>query len=330
MSQHIVNHIRNPLMQSDNTLHVIGVVSNPARWHSRYRLFRKWRDEMLRTPGVKLYVVEGLYGDHHGECQPEPGQDYSYMAVNLGSELWLKENMINIGVANMFPSDWKYMCWADTDLHFRNPEWAHGAIRALQTYNVIQPWSQGISLLADGAARVPVNSSFGYLQSNNRKMTWGHHMAHLGYEYAHTGYAWCCTRYFWENIERKLIDFCLIGSADHHMAWGMIDKAEDTVSQDMPLDYRTMLSQWAKRAARACGNLIGYVPGVVEHGHHGPHRGRDYGGRWKILIDIGLEPSRDLAYDGQGVIHYIGQKRNQLMSGLISYNRTRNEDSIES
>lgn len=285
---------------------------------------------MLVTPGVRLHVVEGVYGDHQPECAPELGEDYSYMSVKLDrSELWLKENMLNIGVKNLFPKDWKYMAWVDTDLHFRNQNWATGTIRALQTYHVVQPWSHGTAILSDGSARTPIDASFGYLFAHGKKMSWGKHSVNDGYTYAHCGYSWAYSRYFWENVE-KLIDFCLIGSADHHMCWSMIGKSEDTCDGRMNKGYKEMLADWAAKAIRASGNMVGYVPGVVEHGHHGPLRGRDYGGRWGILVDIQFNPKADIEYDGQGVIHYIGSKKNELTRRLISYNRTRNEDSIES
>ena len=63
MNNHLVSHIKNSGLQSDNTLHVIGVISNPVRFHSRYRLFKSWASEMLKTPNVKLYVVESVFGD---------------------------------------------------------------------------------------------------------------------------------------------------------------------------------------------------------------------------------------------------------------------------
>jgi hypothetical protein len=325
-----MNHIFNPALSSDNTLHVVGVCSNPARWQSRYKLFRRWVVEMLHTPGVKLYVVEGVFGDHQGECAPLPGQNYAYKQVKLDStELWLKENMLNISIRSMLPVDWKYVCISDTDLHYRNTDWAHGALRALQTYNVIQPWSQGTALLSDGSARVPIDSSFGYLSSTKQKMSWGKHSKLDGYTYAHCGYSWAFTRFFWENLPGGLIDFCLIGSADHHMCWSMVGKSEDTCDGRMSQGYKDALQAWSVKAHMASGGMVGYVPGIVEHGHHGPLIGRDYGGRWQILVDIGFNPKTDIMYDGQGVIHYIGPFKSLLQQRMIAYNRTRKEDSTE-
>lgn len=282
---------------------------------------------MLQTPGVKLYVVEGLYGDHQPECAPEPGQDYSYMSVQLGSEIWLKENMLNVGVRSMFPKDWKYMCFSDCDVYFRDKYWVSGALNALQTYNVIQPWSHGIALDKNGGVS-SVDTSFGYLAATKQKMSWGRHQQKDGYGYAHSGYAWCCTRFFWENCG-GLIDFCLIGSADHHMAWCCVGRADDTIHGSMSRGYFEMVYEWQRRANYACGGRVGYVHGTLEHGFHGYPSGRNYTGRWQILLPpIAYNPKTDIAYDSQGIIYLTGSNANALEGALISYNRTRDEDAI--
>lgn len=58
---HLITHIKNRELSTQNTLHVIGVVTNPVRWQSRIRLARKWVEEMEKTPNVRAYVVEGVY-----------------------------------------------------------------------------------------------------------------------------------------------------------------------------------------------------------------------------------------------------------------------------
>lgn len=330
MSNHLVNHFKNSGLKSDNTLHVVGVISNPARWHSRLRLFREWRDRMLKTKNVKLYVVEGVYGDHHPECAPEPGQEYAYMTVKLGSEIWLKENMINIAVNRLVTPacpDWKYLCWEDCDVEHENSDWALATIRALQTRNVIQTWSHGVAMDPYNGV-LGCDTSFGFLKATGQKMSWGRHRHKDGYHYAHSGYSWACTRYFWENIGR-LIDFCLMGSADHHMAWCMVGQAEDTIHGSMSKGYFEACRAWQAKAQRACGGQVGFAHGMLKHYFHGPARGRGYTTRWSVLVDSNYDPMVDIAYDGQGVLYLIGPNKHQIESGMFAYNRQRIEDSIE-
>jgi hypothetical protein len=67
MDHHLASHINHGELRSDNTLHVIGVTANPARFHSRYRLTREWQKHMMDTPNVKLHMVESAFGDRHHE-----------------------------------------------------------------------------------------------------------------------------------------------------------------------------------------------------------------------------------------------------------------------
>ncbi len=43
-------------------LHVVAVVANPVRWHSRIQLYREFEQHMLDS-GVHLTTVECAYGD---------------------------------------------------------------------------------------------------------------------------------------------------------------------------------------------------------------------------------------------------------------------------
>lgn len=327
----LVNQFLHHKMDGDNTLHVVGVITNPASWHSRLRLFRIWRNRMLKMQNVKLYVVEGVYGDHHPECAPEPGQDYEYLKVQLNSEIWLKENLINIAVERLVTPacpNWKYLCWEDCDVEHEDPHWALKCIKQLQTWNLIQTWSHGIAFDANGGV-LSTDKSFGFLQTTNQKFCHGHHRKHHGYEYAHTGYSWACTRYWWVNVER-LVDFCLIGSADHHMAWCSVGKSDDTIHGSMSKGYFETCHEWQRKSMRACGGRIGYVHGLLKHSFHGPRRGRQYEGRWFILTSTGYDPKNDIAYDSQGVIYLIGENKHKIEGFLITYNRSRLEDSNES
>jgi hypothetical protein len=323
MFGHLFSHIQNPGLQGDEILHVIGVISNPVRYHSRYRLFRQWREEMLKTPNVRLHVVEAVYGDRHPECAPEAGQDYDFLPVKITSEIWLKENLINLAVKNSLPKDWKYMAWVDCDVHFRDKGWAMAALQQLQHHNVIQPWSDAVDLDFYGGIHQHFKS-FGSLFAKMKPM-W-HHKAKPGYDYAHTGFAWCCTRYFYENVE-KLLDFCIIGSGDHHMAWAMVGKIEGTIHSKVCDNYMKLCKAWQEKARYACAEMVGYVHGRIEHQFHGPKARRQYWSRWDILLNHKYDPTKDLAYDSQGILQLKGKPL--MERDVMLYNRARLEDSIE-
>lgn len=324
MSQHLVSQFKNPELRSDNTLHVIGVIQNAARWHSRLRLFRQWAKEMVNTPNVKLYVVEALYGDRNQECAPDEPADYAYMSVKTNSEIWLKENLINLGVRHLFPKNWKYLAWVDCDVSFRNQKWAHEAMHQLQHFQIIQPWSDAVDLTHEGGVHKHFQS-FGYYTAKG--------IPHApsgcnpyGLKYGHTGFAWACTRYFYENVE-KLLDFAILGASDNHMAWSCLGKVIDTMNPKVTDGYKKAALSWQQKAEYASGGIVGYVPGRIEHHFHGPKTRRQYWTRWQILVKYKFDPLIDLKYDSQGVLKLKGKRK--LEHAVMRYNRERLEDSIE-
>src|SRR5437868_13011369 len=104
---HLFDHIRDHSLVSDSTLHVIGVISNTERYNSRYRLYRQWIAEMEKTVNVKVYTVEAAYGDRRFEVTER--ENPQHLQIRTKSEIWLKENMINLGVRHLLGPYWKYM-----------------------------------------------------------------------------------------------------------------------------------------------------------------------------------------------------------------------------
>jgi hypothetical protein len=325
---HLADHIQHHDLRSDNTLHVIGVLANPARYHSRYRLAREWMEHMSMTPNVQLHVVESAFGDRYHEVLD--GCD-SVLKLRTSSEIWTKENMINLGVRHLLPVNWKYVAWVDMDIHFRDYNWAQETMQILQHWPIIQPWMQCADLGFRGDIR-DVNQSFAYLRHYG-KIPEHHskHRVHDGYPYGkftygHTGYAWACTRAFFEAVG-GLMDWCILGSADHHMAWACVGKVDDTINGNMGPAFFRKAHEWQARAVRACHKHVSFANGRIEHNFHGSKTKRGYQSRWKLLVDHKYNPDTDLTYDAQGMIQLVGKP--DLEQAIKLYNRSRSEDSIE-
>lgn len=325
MQNHLVSHIKNPGLETNNTLHIVGVIQNGVRFHSRYRLFRQWAKEMVNTPNVQLHVVEATYGDRHPECAPENGE-YNYHRVKAPSEIWLKENLINIGVKNLLPSDWKYLAWVDCDVHFRDSNWALNSIHQLQHYNIIQPWQSASDLDFYGNV-MNTWTSFGSLSAADKPMYHDKTRTEQGYQYGHTGYAVACTRYFYENVQ-KLADFNIVGAGDHLMLWACLNKVDSTMPKTISAGYRKECEDWQRRAFFASAGIVGFTPGRIEHNWHGSKVKRQYWNRWEILTKNHYDPLTDIAYDSQGVLVLCGHNKYKIEHAIMKYNRSRQEDAI--
>ena len=321
ISDHIVNQINRHDLVSDSTLHVVAVVSNPARYHSRYRLFREFAAKMRQTANVKLHVVELAFGDRHHEVASGDGVD-SELRLRSSHELWHKENMINLGVERLLPRDWKYMAWVDADVAFNNDNWALETIHQLQHYQVVQPWSECLDLGPYGNVMSTFASFCSLVQRGVRIQAYSGEP----YQYGHSGFAWACTRTFWENA-RGLIDWAILGSGDHHMAWAMLNQVDRSLHQQMPEPFKRKAREWQALAYRQTHGNLGYVPGFISHGFHGPKARRRYRERWDIFVKWAFDPDKDLRRDDQGLLYVVGKPG--LEEDIRRYMRGRHEDSIE-
>ena len=320
--EHLVNHIQNPCVRSQNKLYVIGVISNPIRVHSRLRIFRNWLKAMEKIPHVQVCIVEAAYGDRHHECTEKDNP--WHLQVRTHDEIWIKENMINLAFHHLLPRDWKYAAWVDTDVFFRDDNWAQETIQQLQHYEVVQPWSHCSDLGPHGDI-LQTFKSFGY--QHQRRAPKQMHPTQP-YEYAHTGYAWACTRNFYENLPGKgLMDFPILGSADHHMAFAMIGEVKNTIHAGMQPSFFRRCFEWQLTVLPITNKEVGFVHGRIEHDFHGSKKRRYYRERWEILTEFKFDPDTDLRYNHYGVLQLVGKPA--LEHEIHRYNLSRMEDSNE-
>lgn len=317
---HLKSHILNGNLRSDNTLHVIGVLENPMRYQSRYRLFREWYAAMLATPNVEVYVVECAYQDRHFEVTDS--KNPKHLQLFSHQPIWHKENMQNLAVKRLLPLDWKYVCTSDCDIFFEEEGWALESIHQMQDYSVIQPWSQCIDLGFHGEILQTFKSFCYQHQRGVPKQT---HPSQP-YEYAHSGMAWCYRRDFYEAVQ-KWMDFAILGSADHHQAFALINQVDYTIHRGMTPNFFKLCKEWEYLAYRHTNGFLGYVPGFIKHKFHGKKAQRKYRERWQILVDDHYDPIDQLVHDTQGLTKVVGNPK--LIDDCRRYMLERNEDSIE-
>ena len=216
-------------------LYVIAVVSNPARFSKRYTLFNEFCERMNHEKNVKLIGIELQQGSR-------PFQTNSIIKVRTNDELWFKENLINLAVSHL-PDDWEYMAWIDTDIEFQNKDWVRETIEQLQTYRIVQLFSHAIDLGAKGETlHVHIGFCYQYVNGEEWKEpkyggTW------------HPGYAWAIRRETYDQIG-GLIDFPILGSADHHMSLAFIGLGHRYLNNKLNSNYNlTQLKTAYKKLA---------------------------------------------------------------------------------
>ncbi len=317
MSTHIASQFKHEDLVGDSCLHVIGVVSNSARHHSRYRLAREWLERMRATPYVRAYLVEAAHGDRHHEVSTLENDEF--MRLRSHQHIWTKESMINIGVRRLLPRGWRYMAWIDTDVEFSDSSWALRTLHNLQNVALLQPWQQAVDLDRDGGI-MSTSNSFGYNFQRGVKMS---PRKGGSYGYSHPGYAWSCRRDWFESVG-GLLDSAILGSGDFLMAWASIGKEELAVNPRLHPNVLKLVKEWGVKSMRVTHGEVGYTSGYLQHFYHGKKSNRRYKDRWEVLVKHGFDPIADLTHDDQGLIHLIGKP--ELDADIMRYNFDRDED----
>lgn len=300
----------------NDLLHVVTAVSNPIRWHSRIALYKQFEEEMLDA-GVNLTVVECAYSERPFEIKVREG--VTHIGVRAKSLVWVKENLLNIGVSRL-PDSAKYIAFIDADIHFRCRHWATEVVHALQQYDVVQPWGHCYDLGPHGEHLETHNSFCKLFHEDKPIVPSGRH----GYTFAHPGYAWAFTRNALEWLG-GLLEIGILGAGDHHMALALIGRVRESVPGGISPEYLRHLLQWQARAQHHICKNIGFVPGTIEHQWHGKKELRKYVDRWSILTRHKYNPDIDIKRNTHGVLELSGIKP-ELRHAIDRYFRQRDED----
>jgi hypothetical protein len=310
-------------------LHVFSCYANPQRWTSRLANFQRFETQILGV-GCPLTTVELQYGARAWELPLRAG--VLRIRLRASSVLWHKENMLNLAAA--YTPDWERCACIDGDFHLVDPQWPTETNAALDLHPIVQisnnlsflgPQGQQISkgtslvqlwLDALAGGKLPPDGPYGPCVPVNLQ---GH-----GYP----GGAWGYRREAWDAIG-GLLDRCIVGAADHHMAQGLLcikQSGEPDAAISVP--YQQYISAWQGRAERAIQRDVGLVPGMAIHYWHGPYGNRKYSERWKILQRNAYNPYQDVHQDAKGVLNLSGNKPH-LRDELRAYLWGRDEDTIE-
>jgi len=318
-----------------DNFYIVAIMTNPERYKKRPQLFKEFQARMDKY-GAKLYVVEGAYGDRDFEVTDS--RNPRHIQIRTDSELWHKENLINIGISRL-PADWQYVAWLDGDIDFVRPDWMEETVHELQHHPVVQMFEDAIDL-GPNHEILTTAKSFAFCYKNGNpygqmvSKAVGSDSCDAPDEYVtyskgiywHPGYCWAATREA-INTMGGLFDYGILGAGDHHMACSLIGEGERSIPNGIHPTYRNLVLAWQERALRLHKN-IGYVKGTIYHYWHGKKRDRKYRDRWAIMLDNHVDPTTHIHKDWQGVWSlYPGHQ--QFRDDLRNYFQSRNEDSVD-
>lgn len=314
-----------------DSLHVFACYANPLRWRARLENFRRFEHHILAA-GLPLTTVECSYGRRDWELLDRPG--VKRVRVRARDLLWHKENLL--GLAAQHTPDWEYAATIDGDIHLVDPDWPIHTLHALQLHRVVQISSELVFLgpsgqhigklssimklylaaLAEGCL-APPGSVYDPTASSPIVLK----------QHGYPGGAWAYRREAWDAMG-GLMDKCIVGAADHHMAQALLELRQPGEPRGLSLTYDQYIDSWSLRARTAINRDVGLVPGLAVHYWHGRTADRKYQDRPRILKRNRYDPAIDVSYDGQGVLQLTANKPG-LRDDLRAYFCARNEDTTE-
>jgi hypothetical protein len=299
----------------ENKLNVIIVVSNPCLYATRYILLKEFVKRFEEEEeNVNLFVVELTYKNQRFYVTNKKNKNH--LQIRTDTPIWHKENMVNLGVKRLLPSNWKAFAWIDADIEFENSSWALDTLKILNgCKDVVQVFSHCIDMDKDETS-LNIFNSFGYSFSKNKKYT------KKGIDFWHPGYAWAITRKAYEKIG-GLYDKGVLGSGDSIMAFSFINKCINMNNPNYSDGYNNSMLEFEKKAKTL---RLGYTPGVIRHYYHGSKKNRNYTERWQILIKHQFSPSLHLTYGVTGILIPTAEFSEEFKNDIMDYFKERKED----
>lgn len=310
-------------------LHVFAAYCNPLRWRTRLENFRRFEHHILAAD-LPLTTVECSYGRRDWDFPERPG--VRRVRVRARDLLWNKENLL--ALAAQHTPDWEYAATIDGDIHFVDPDWAVSTLHALQLHKIVQISSELVFLGPTGQHIGKVNSIMKlYLAALAEDCLappatfYDPSLPVVLKQHGYPGGAWAYRREAWDAIG-GLMDKCIVGAADHHMAQALLELRQPGEPRGLSPAYDQYIDNWSFRAAKAINRDVGLVPGLAVHYWHGKTADRKYQDRPRILIRNQYDPATDVTQDSQGVLQLTGDKP-RLRDDLRAYFLGRNEDTID-
>lgn len=304
--------IENNLSSSD-LVYIITVYFNPVQSERRFQLHTEFHQRLKGNKNVILVTIECAFNNSPFEVT-SPNKEPLEIQIKSNSILWIKENLINIGLQKLknnktFLQECKYVAWVDADIEFMDVNWFEKLKLSLTKFSIVQMFKYAL-FLDPNQKLLETHTSFGYYYSSkNLKLIKG--------EYPHPGYSWCTTK---ENILKlgNIYDMGILGSNDTHMSFALIGEYEKGFlkSFNYEQDFKNSVLKWQNRVVKIFKKKVGFIDMNIKHFWHGSRNNRQQIFRWQLLNEFNFNPIKDLIKMKDG--HYeLKANKNKLETHLI-------------
>jgi hypothetical protein len=290
-------------------LWVITSYYNPAGYRRRLQNFRAFR----RHLSAPLLVVE-LTPEGHGELQ----DDEADIVVRLRGDdrIWQKERLLNIG-ASLLPPHVRYVAWVDADILFSDPDWptraravldAHGGMVQLfdTAYHLPPEIDPQTVEITDTSVPAHFLGGISFARSlreglfDRLETLWSQKTTAIEtIDDLHNvrGFAWAARR--GALTACGLYEGMIVGGSDWITSFALLGRVEHCLcARPFTEPHQAHIRQWTVDAQKA--GLLAHIddlPQTAWHLWHGAIVNRNYGGRYRMLIENHFDPVRDLIFE---------------------------------
>ena len=323
--KYIENDIKNALKRNkpiEDKLNMIIVISNPCLYARRYILAREFIKRIENDePNINLFIVELAYnipGKRNQEFLVTDSSNKNHLQIRTSSApLWIKENLMNIGVKKLLPKNWKAVAFCDADIEFENSHFATDTLKLLNGTRDIVHLHSHCSDLDKNEIPMNIFTSFGFQYSNKLKYS-----NKGGIHFWHPGFNVAMTRKAYEKLN-GLYEVSILGAGDHNLFLSLIGNAVKSINESVSDGYKKSILEFGER----CKDLkLGYVPGMIKHYFHGSKINRKYAERWKILVKHQYDPNVHIIKSENGLLLPSDACPKELLDDIMKYFQERNED----
>jgi len=299
---------------------------NPLGYKNKLEHYRRFRAHAERQ-GLKLLTVELAFGGDNFELGKEDADRLIQIRTN-SRVYWQKERLLNIGLGRL-PEDCDKIAWVDTDIRFLNDNWLEETAKLLETYIVVQPYSQAVFLPKDVYELNPEPLPFGIVEGHKMHGA-GYGTSHFGRDtlsdnfmiYGHTGHAWSARRSVFDK--HGFYDRNILVTSDKLMAhafFGSKSRTKKWVHSELLMADE---DEWIDGVYRDVRGSVFYTDGFLYHFWHGAHKDRCYKFTADLLHKYRFDPRRDIKMDKQGLWQWSSFKPG-LHKGVRRYFEMRKE-----
>ena len=258
---------------------------------------------------LKIILVEGISDNLYG-LEDLSKELFKHIKYNCTQKIWVKENLINLGIKNCLPTDWKYVSWVDADVIFVGKKWVDKTLNALKNFDVVQMFDLAFLLDMDG---LKINKI-----DDQSKIFEGFHLSYFNLKenslevskaldkpikdiYGCTGYAWAITRDFYNKIG-KLWDYNIVGGGDT-----LIVDCIDNKDFSSPFYSEKFKTQFLEYKRKFQGCKASFIKQNIVCRWHGSTKSKAYAERHTLLKNSNFDASQ-IGYNEYGVIFLKDEK----------------------